>query len=351
MSARKKTSPKKKVAQRTLNNSPKTKKQKKQTSVAPAANARIFRQDGPRIVGNEKGCVIEHREPIGFINQPGPDFTIHLQKALNPGIAETFKWLSLQATGWEKWWFEYCEIEYLARCPSTNTGAVLLAVDHDAADPPPASEDIMMNFNGAVEDSIWVKSAKVKVRCDRVKRFVRSGPLSENLDIKTYDIGNFYGASSGTGASATSAGKVYIRYKVHFEVPQLPNTFQFSSGSFTGGGTLTPGNPLGDAPTESILTQGVSLGSTSRVTFDQIGKYLTTLTASGTAITSMNPPTVFSGAATIGDQFGAVNAGATAGLVKTVVNVTQPNTILSYFLTGGSVTGSHLDIAPGAGLV
>jgi hypothetical protein len=354
----KKTQPKKKkgVAQRTpkqqSNPNPKNRggTSSSPPSSAPYAQAQVFRQVEPKIKANYRGCTIEHREPIGLIGQTGSPFTIHINKPLNPGLYDTFKWLSAQAVCWEKYWFEYCYIEYFSRCPATNTGAVMLAIDHDAADPPPSSEDIMMTYYGSAEDAVWVRSLRVNLRCDKVQRFVRNSGLGANLDIKTYDVGTFFGATVGVGSSANAAGKCFINYKVHFVIPQLPAIPVSASGSFTGGGTMNSGNPLGDAPQTSALAAGVTIDQASNVTFRDIGSYLTSLTASGTGITNMNPPVLLDGQATVTDAYGSIPAGGTTGIVKSLVNIAQPNTIMHFLNTATTVTGSHLDIARGPGL-
>lgn len=348
----KQTQPKKQAngARRTKgNNKPRKKSsnsQNNQPQSTPVAYAVSFRQAEPKIRSTEKFTRIIHREPLCIIPQTGTPFTVQHFLALNPGIASTFRWLSTQALGWEKYLFEKLEFEYYTRVPTSNGGAILMAVDHDAADAAPSSEDAMMNYSGAVEDSIWVKALTCRAQCDNTKRFIRTAPLASNLDIKTYDLGNFIAATSGTGVSSANAGKVYVNYVVKLFIPQLITIPPSSVGGTIGsGGTVAPGNPFGSVPVNSANAVGYAVDSSSRITFDRIGQYLISSTAFGTGLNLPNP-TIFSGGGSVTDAGNIINAAGTTGVLKAVFNVTNPPAVFDFDFTGStSLTGTHTDVA------
>jgi hypothetical protein len=318
---------------------------------APSAYAQGVRNTGPRIRATEKFVRITHEEPIGFLSQLGDPFNIQMFLAINPGLSTTFRWLSTQAVGWEKYMFKSLRFYYRTRVPTSNGGSVLMAIDHDAADGPPNNEETMMNYAGAVEDSIWCKNIIVSARCDNVKRYNRFAALATNLDVKTYDLGNFIAASSGMGL-AGKCGKLWASYTVDMFIPQLPNNFNPNvGGTVNSGGAISAPNPFGTAPTLSVGTTGIVMDTNSRLNFPNIGQYLIAATATGTGLTALPGPTMYSGAGTVTDVLSVPNAAATTSLLKSVINITSPDSKIDFNWGGAltTLTGSHLDVANAPG--
>lgn len=324
-----------------------------QSGGTSVAYAQPMKSNRPKIHATENYVRISHREPVGVIPQVATPFVVHRFLSLNPGLSSTFKWLSTQALGWEKYIFESLELEYVTRVPTTFGGAIMLAIDHDAADASPTNEDIMMNYSGAIEDSIWVKSLKCKLQCDNQKRFIRFGALAQNLDVKTYDVGNAIVATSGTGASAINAGKVYVKYTVKMFIPQLPPSNVFAQGgTILSGGAVTPANPFGNAPTIALGTTGViPSGIGGLVSFPNIGQFLTSTSFNGTGLVLANP-TVASGAATVTDSGSVVSASGAVGVLKSIINVTAAPAVLDFAVPGSATVGSaHMDVATAPGSI
>jgi len=106
----------------------------------------------------------------------------------------------------------------------------MLAIDYDAADAAPASKhdlmDIWNSIKGAAWQSFCVDGDTKDLRKMANKRYVRSGPLADNLDIKTYDVGNLvWGVSGapatfgGDGVTPLPIGELYVTYDVELETP------------------------------------------------------------------------------------------------------------------------------------
>jgi len=154
----------------------------------------------------------------------------------NIGLSGSYPWGFTQGLGWEVYEVLKQKLRYVTRCGSGTQGSVMIACDYDAADNPPGSEQIMSTYYGCVEGPAWrdltytFDSTKLAG-----KRFIRTGALSSNLDIKTYDYGNFFIATTDA-STASPWGKLWIDYEIRLSIPQFP-----SGGIPQNVGTLTTG--------------------------------------------------------------------------------------------------------------
>jgi len=187
---------------------------------APAAFATGTRSMQPQIAGGRNSCRIVHRELVASISG-SPAFSVQQTLKLNPGLAETFPWLATQAQSWEEYKFHRLKFCYYTRTGSTTVGSIQLAPDYDAADDPPASEQIASSFEDVVEDAPW-KDLECRLSPQAMfpmgpKKFIRSGALSANQDIKTYDAGQLFICC--TDGAAVGWGKLWVEYDVELFVP------------------------------------------------------------------------------------------------------------------------------------
>jgi hypothetical protein len=268
--------------------------QKRQVSVAAAyatgqttRNARVSRTgtDSTRII---------HRELVGSVLGTVA-YTVGSTIAINPGLPNSFPWLSTQALGWEKYKFNYLRLCYYTRTGSNTPGSVILVPDYDAQDSAPANEQIASAYHGTQEDVAWKDNCltfEPKVLCQ--ERFIRTGGLAANQDIKTYDIANAFVAT--LDGTAVNWGKVWLEYDVTLINQQLNSSGPSGSGTIVAGGaaiSITAATPFGTTP--------VTLGSYN-------------LTGSGTNVLS------FSGLS-IGTEYAFVSAS-----VGTVMSLCAFNT-------------------------
>jgi hypothetical protein len=144
--------------------------------------------------------------------------------AVNPGIAATFPWLSTLADRYESYKFHKLHFVYETTKSASTNGSVQGLIDFDAADAAPTTKALFMGHANAVRAAVWQEFVFDARAADLHKfaaeRFVRSGSLSSNLDIKTYDIGNFFIGAAGC-ADTSSVGELYVEYDVEFRTPQL----------------------------------------------------------------------------------------------------------------------------------
>jgi len=207
----------------------------KQASVA-AAYATRSQGRAPTIQASRDTCNIKHREFIGNITGSAL-FQIALTLSVNPGLSATFPWLSIMAQAWEQYKFRKLKFVFLTRTGSNTPGSVIMSPDYDASDAAPATEQIMSTYDGTVEDAPWKDNALVLKTgllsgAAGPRKFVRTGALSPNQDVKLYDVANmFVGVVDGT---SVAWGKLWVEYDIDFWVPQLP-----SAGPSLGVSTLS----------------------------------------------------------------------------------------------------------------
>lgn len=313
------------------------------------ANAYATQQRGSRpkfIRDSSRNSVrIRHRELLASISGNGL-FSIQSGIALNPGLSASFPWLSTQAQSWERYKFHALEFHYFTRTGTTTPGSVIMAPDYDSSDSSPTSEQIMSAYEDVVEDAPW-KDICCKLKQEALNalgpsRYIRTGSIPPNTDVKTYDAGNFWLAV--IDGTAIPWGKLWVEYDVELITPQLPSTGGGSLGfQRLNGGTPSSGSILTGAVTDPTTTNSFVTVSGQVVTFTQAGQFDVLYEASGTGIVLAAP--VLSGT---GSFRGFGSQGVTDGL--TIVRAFQclvvAGTILTFFDTYATGTSSQLTVAP-----
>lgn len=281
---------------------------------------------------------IRHSELLTLVN--GTVNFASTSFSMQPGLISIFPWLATQCIGWEKYKFHSLRATFLTRTGTSTAGSVIMAPDYDAADAAPTTEQQATSFHGAADDAPW-KTIVINFDMKRSRElFLRSGPLSSNLDIKTYDFANLY-VCTADGA-AVNWGKIFIEYDVELINPQIL-TGPYVGGSVAGGGTFSLVNPLGTIPViqpGSIVTSVTATGSEARVNLTNlvIGQTYDVFTmCDGTTITGLTSSSsggsytpiindLVNGAASRICDFGKFTATSTQGYIAmTLVGATCTN--------------------------
>jgi len=167
-----------------------------------------------------KSVRIQHRE---FVQSIGTTTGFSLV-AVNPGISAIFPWLSVQAQCWEKYKFHKLRFVYVPRCSTGVAGALDMAFDYDAQDSVPATEGVLLNYDGATTGPPWMPFAinvsPVKMDEFAKFRYIRSGILPTSSDVKTYDVGNFL--TYQFNPASVAFGMVFVEYDVELSVQAAP---------------------------------------------------------------------------------------------------------------------------------
>jgi hypothetical protein len=252
---------------------------------------------------------IVHRDFIGdLVSSAIANSFYCLGFSLNPGMG-TFPWLTSVAAAFEKYRFQALRIVYAPRCPTTMGGSVVLCVDFDAADPPPASRPVAQTYACCVDTNAW-SEAVLTLPHSRISRelYTRFGSVPSNTDIKTYDIGTLY-IGSMTSSTTTNLGSVYLEYELELIEPQASGLL--GSSIATGGynaQAYTPTNPSATAPWGTTASEMTGLNNTRigqpsfTCDYDGISKNILrfsqpwegqlTIDATGTSFTSTGPSTL-----------------------------------------------------------
>jgi len=325
---------------------------KPSTAVAAAyARGQTTRQPRVSRSGVDRTRII-HRELIGSVVGTtlysvvaGNTFSI------NPGLPGSFPWLSTQALGWEKYKFNYLRLCYYTRTGSNTPGSVILTPDYDAADAAPVNEQIASAYHGTQEDVAWKDNCMIfDQKILNQDRFIRTGGLSANLDIKTYDIANlFVGTLDGT---AVNWGKLWIEYDVTLINQQLNSSGPNGTGVIVGGGGgLTATVPFGTTP---VTTGSYNISVVGLVfTFTGLninGEYLITYSIVGTVIAafSIAPTTGATGKTTVNDciNSNALTAGTGYTFIANATTATFTTTLSATTITGANLFLSAVNPIP-----
>lgn len=225
------------------------------SQLAPMAKTRIVRSpQQPNVRQIPEGTVISHREYVADIAS-STNFVVN-KEPINPGNENLFLWLSDIAPNYETYHFTKLRFCFETSKSCDTNGSVMFAVDFDAEDPPPIDKQEMMSYAGAVRGAPWSEFSYNCTQGDLRKfvkeRYVKQNIVPSGVDIKTYDVGNFYVATIGFDGVPQAVGEIYVEYTVVLKTPQgssskLPlDKFWFAAYSISSedsvGGVFFPPN-------------------------------------------------------------------------------------------------------------
>jgi hypothetical protein len=187
--------------------------------------------------GDEAGALmISHREYVGDIFAPASavvsDFTVQ-SFPLNPGLEQTFPWLSQIAQNYEEYELKQCVFEFVSTVQDINStngqvGTIITATQYNPSRPDFTDKPAM----AAYAHSVSGKSTDNQthgVECDPMKlsgaegKFVRANPVMTGEDLKTYDHGRFQLATHNIPSAMASGtlGELYVQYTVCLRKPKF----------------------------------------------------------------------------------------------------------------------------------
>lgn len=134
----------------------------------------------------------------------------------NPGLGGSFPWLSKMARRYEEYRFTHLRYEFRSVAATSTPGVIMMSFDYDAADDLPSSKAVQAQTVPSTETNAWMNN-DLTVGFDKTWKYVRSGTLAANLDIKTYDAGNLM--VSAVYGNDITAGELYVDYTVELRRP------------------------------------------------------------------------------------------------------------------------------------
>jgi hypothetical protein len=255
----------------------------------------------PKFSSTHATNIVCHREYLGDIM--GTVAFNNTSYPLNPGMADTFPWLSSIADNYQEYKFHGVIFEFRPLITDFVTGGapgvVVMATNYNADLPVYTTKQIMENSEYAV--SVKPTNALIHgVECSPVQtdpniKYVRNGALASGQDLKNYDWGNFQFATQSNPVQ--NLGELWVSYCVEFYKPVLATTSgpaatllsYHNARSTTAAGSA----PLGSIQTSTSGALTASATGTA-VTWTGVAaqKYLIDVSWSGGTSVTIVPPVV-----------------------------------------------------------
>ena len=218
---------------------------------------------------------------------------------VQPGLSQLFAWLADQAINYQEYRLRSLRFKFESAQTASIAGKVMYAFSPDAADPLPLNKQEMLEYGIKGKCDVWQEFVMPVPTNEALgaKRYIRSGTLAANLDIKTYDIGALFVASAGIVAASANLGELYVEYEVELITPVVQSlaAAQARSSTITGATAITETVPFGTAPTFvgglDIAIGGISGVANTGLQFNRVGHYLIEMEVVGTGLNTVYAPT------------------------------------------------------------
>lgn len=171
---------------------------------------------------------VAHREYIGDLYSSTAAFTI-ITFTINPGMNETFPWLSYIANNFTNYRMLGMCVEFKSEGSSYSNvaglGYVAIATQYNVNEVTFTDKRSMLNY----EFSTSGKPSDSMIHCVECKpyeigdgtRGVRSGTIENVQDLRLYDLGKFSVAVGGNTTGSTVIGELWLTYDVEFLLPKM----------------------------------------------------------------------------------------------------------------------------------
>lgn len=321
--------------------------------------------DPPEIINGPEGdVVIRHREFLGDITTGAAGVFTTRGYSINPGVPETFPWLSQIAHAFEQYRIEGMIFEFKSTSAdalsSTNTalGTVIMATQYDATRPDFASKQQMENHQYAAS-ARQSSSMLHPIECARSQSvlddlYIRSGGLDLNEDLRFTDFGKFQIATTGQQGNGVNIGELWVSYQIRLLKPQFataegPHVY---STHIRGTGSISASNQYFGTVQAYTGNGGVTAALTTVQFPDWIdsGRYLLVYTVSGTNTATIFPTVTATSGCTLvtfwlNNTFSAVSTGtATITIIfyAAVIDINAPSALLTW--SGGTLPSSATSV-------
>ncbi len=192
-------------------------------------NSNTLLQSGPppSFYNRGDGYVVSHREYITDV--ASAQTVLSLTYSINPGLSETFPWLSGIASNFEQYEmlgmvFEYRPLSGFATGSNTTLGYLVMATQYDSQDATFANKVEMETYEYSTSGNP-AQSLLHPVECSPSLRptsilLLRSASVTSG-SILDYDLGKFTIMVGGQQANNNVVGELWVTYHVRFLKPKL----------------------------------------------------------------------------------------------------------------------------------
>lgn len=211
------------------------------------------------------GVIVRHREYLRDII--AAELFTNLQFSINPGITETFPWLSQIANSFEQYRFRGLVFEFkstsadvvLSSAASTALGTVVMGTKYNVLDDPFTNKFEMENweFTTSCKPS---NSCMHPIECAKSQTpvsmlYIRAGDLdpAKDGDKRLYDLANFniavVGLQNSFNAVTSAIGELWCTYEIELYKPKLEEDISTSFAHFSYlNATVSVGEPDTNQP-------------------------------------------------------------------------------------------------------
>jgi len=226
-----------------------------------------------------EGMIVKYKEFITDINSSGTSTNgvsnFQLQNfTIQPGLLETFPWLSQLAANFQQYEFEGMVFEFRSLQAdsvvnannSSAYGEVIMATNYNSAAPNFPNKQQMLESEYVTNckpscNQLHPIELKPQLNVD-THLYIRTGGVPTNQDQRLYDIANFQIATQGLQAVNSLVGELWVHYHIVFYKP-------------ISGGTASGNNIPTDKFQSTNPTGLLPLGSTQNQTLNQLGGTIT----------------------------------------------------------------------------
>jgi len=147
------------------------------------------------------------------------DCKVQASLPVNPGISDTFPWLSGIADKYDQYKLSSLEFEYVPVKGTDISGEIGLLFDPDTLDDPPLSMSELLQSQYSITGAPW-RGFKLGRLGGKNTKFTRAGhPVAIDTDLKTYDAGRIHVVTCGM-VDTSNVGYLMVHYTVELIHPQ-----------------------------------------------------------------------------------------------------------------------------------
>lgn len=287
-----------------------------------------------------QSVMIRHKEFIGTISGSNA-FTVQYELTINPGLAQTFPWLSGIAGRFQEYEVKGMVYHYVPTSGTFNgttaaLGSVMLQTTYRATDTAPVSKAEMLNEYWAGE-VVPCETMAHPIECDPKENpfavhYVRTNVV-EGSEPLLYDLGKTFVATQGM-VDTGIIGDLWVTYEIELKKPVVSSNASLLTGAFS----ATWNDPVSTAIFDT--TQTTLFGATPLTFIASNTIVVPKRAAKYVVYCRIDPDTSFAGAAgTIGWPNPIIIVGTSISLflsnVGDVVNAAGARTYNALFYTFG----------------
>jgi len=204
-----------------------------------SVNSLVSKASGtiPSMHSTNQSVVIRHKEFLGTING-SVGFTVQRVFTINPGLEETFPWLSNIAKSYQQYKIRGMVYHYIPTSgmaiSGTNSalGAVMIQTSYRSNDSAPTDKVELLNeywSNEVVPSEQMIHP----IECDPKENpfnihYTRSSAVPTNDSPLMYDIGRTFVATQGMQGTNT-IGDIWVTYEIEFKKPVVRSNLSNNS--------------------------------------------------------------------------------------------------------------------------